>query len=58
MNEYFVEFNGNDGYTEGDVWGDNYKEIVIQVEDFLKTLGGGYANIYDEDGDFVEKIEV
>lgn len=58
MNEYFVCFDGNDGYTEGDVWGNNYKEIVAQVEDFLKTLGGGHADIFDEDGDFVESVEV
>lgn len=58
MLEYFVEFDGINGCTEGDIWGETYEEIIAQVKDFLAELGGGHADIFDEDGDFVEDIEV
>lgn len=58
MNEYFVCFDGINDYEEGYIYGDNYKEIVTQVENVLKELGGGHADIFDEDGDFVEDIEI
>ena len=58
MLEYFVEFDGVDGSTEGDVWGKTHEEIISQVKDFLKELGGGHADIYDENGDFLEDIEI
>ena len=58
MNEYFVCFDGIDCYEENFVCGDNYKEIVTEVEKVLRSFGGGHADIFDEDGDFVEEIEV
>ena len=58
MLEYFVEFDGIDGCTEGDVWGETHEEIIAQVVTFLEELGGGHADIYDENGDFLEDVEV
>ena len=58
MNTYFVEFDGNDYSTEETYSTNNYKELINWVTANLKECGGGHADIYDEDGGFVEDVEV
>lgn len=59
MNEYTVCY---DTVDNGDAVGyystNNYGELISWVESDLQLLGGGHADIYDEDGDFVEDVEV
>ena len=33
-------------------------ELIEWVKEDLEYLGGGHADIYDEDGNFVEDVEV
>lgn len=58
MNEYMVEFDGvNDCGTAYYVV-HNWWELMGFVKSALDEMGGGHADIYDEDGDFVEDVEV
>lgn len=54
-----VDLNGFDDYKH---WGEcvyeTKKEFFDDVRTALKEMGGGYADIYDEDGDFVKDVEV
>lgn len=52
MNTYYVEFNGIEYYS------DNYESLINAVEADLCQMGGGHANIYDEDGNFIDDVEV
>ncbi len=36
----------------------DYSEMIAEVGDELRQMGGGHADIYDEDGNFVEDVEV
>lgn len=58
MNEYMVEFDGvNDcGTAYYDV--NSWWELIGFVKNALDEMGGGHADIYDEDGDFVDWVEV
>ena len=58
MNAYYVEFDGiNDcGTTYYEI--NNYGELIEWIEIDLRLLGGGHADIYDEEGDFVDDVEV
>lgn len=58
MNTYFVELDGNDYSTEEFYTTDNYKQLIEWIEGDLEDCGGGHADIYDEDGDFVDDVEV
>ena len=58
MNEYTVELDGIDGFEEKWYSTDNYGELIEWIEDDLRELGGGHADIFDEEGDFVEDVEV
>ena len=58
MNTYFIEFDGINGACEMYYSTNNYKHLFQWVETILKELGGGHADIYDEDGDFVEDLEI
>lgn len=58
MNTYFVDFDGNNYCTEETYSTNNYKELIAWVTADLEECGGGHADIYDEDGEFVEDIEV
>lgn len=58
MNTYFVEFDGNDYSAQEFYTTDNYKQLIEWVTMDLEECSGGYADIYDEDGDFVEDVEV
>ena len=33
-------------------------EMIEEIKHNLKCLGGGHADIFNEDGDFVEDVEV
>ena len=56
--EYMIEFDGNnDCYTV--FWDyDDFGDLMADVEAELKVIGGGHADIYDEDDNFIEEVEV
>ena len=56
--EYTVELDGINGCGTNFYEPHNHAELINWVQEDLKTLGGGHADIYDEDGEFVEDIEV
>ena len=58
MNTYLVEFDCINGCGEDVFETNNYGELIRWVEECLIAYGGGHADIYDEDGDFVEDVEV
>ncbi len=59
MNEYMVEYDTIDfGWFECSYHGNNYKALILWVEEVLSAHGGGHADIFDEDGEFVEDVEV
>lgn len=58
MNAYTVELDGINDYACVEYETNNYKELVTWIEQDLIELGGGHADIYDEDGDFVEEFEI
>ena len=58
MKSYYAELDGIEDcrtayYPECDD-----KELITWVENDLTWLGGGHADIYDEDGEFYKEIEV
>ena len=58
MSTYFVEFDGNDYSAQEFYTPDNYKQLIEWVTMDLEECGGGHADIYNEDGYFVEDVEV
>lgn len=58
MNEYLVMFDCINGCGEDVFCTNNYGELIRWVTECLIAFGGGHADIFDEDGDFVEDIEV
>lgn len=59
MMEYTIEFDTiNDGWFEAWYASNEFEEIIEWVKDELREHGGGHADIYDEEGDFVEDVEV
>lgn len=58
MNSYLVEFDCINGCGEDVFETNNYGQLIHWVEECLTAFGGGHADIYDEDGDFVEDVEV
>ena len=58
MNTYYVEF---DGINECEVayYDDvSWHELIGFVNSALGDMGGGHADIYDAEGDFIEAVEV
>ena len=58
MNTYYVELDGNNDSGNGYYYFHNYKSLIRVVERDLKRMGGGHADIYDEDGEFIDDVEV
>lgn len=58
MNEYMVEFDGVNGCGVTYYETNNYGELIKWVETDLRLLGGGHADIYDEEGNFIDDVEV
>lgn len=58
MNVYYVEFDGINvcGYIQYEAA--NYDTLIEMVIEDLTDMGGGHADIYDEDGDFMDDVEV
>ena len=56
--EYRIEFDGiNDCGTEW--WDyDDYGEMIAEVCHELRKIGGGHADIFDEDDNFVDEVEI
>lgn len=59
MNEYMVEYDTIDyGWSQCRYQVNNYEALIPWVEGVLSAEGGGHADIFDEDGDFVEDVEI
>lgn len=58
MNEYMVEFDGINGCGTSYYETNNYGELIDWVEINLRLLGGGHADIYDEEGEFINDVEI
>ena len=58
MFEYMVEFDGINDCEIAYYVVHNWWELIGFVKNALNEMGGGHADIYDEDGDFVDNIEV
>lgn len=59
MFEMFAEFDLIDGgYATGYFYGDTTDECMKQVADELRTWGGGHADVFDDDGEFFDWVEV
>lgn len=56
MSDWYVYYDNIHDYDE--LYNFIIDEVVEHVKDTLKNTGGGHADIYDEDGDFVEGVEV
>lgn len=58
MTEYFVCFDTNTEYVEGYIYAEDDTDLRQQVASVLWNYEGGHADIFDEDGELVEDIEV
>lgn len=59
MTEYTVEFDLVTGeYFQGWYSSDAIEEVMDWVTEDLEEHGGGHADIFDEEGNFVEEVEV
>lgn len=57
--EYMAELDGIEGCGDYYYSGfENFEQLIEWVTDDLQYLGGGHADIYDEEGNFVEDVEV
>lgn len=56
--EYYIEFDGIDE-SKAEWWEfDNFDNLIDSVAEELKLLGGGHADIYDEDNEFIQSVEI
>ena len=58
MKDYFVCFDTVTEYFEGFIGAENKADLKEQVKNVLFNYEGGHADIFDEDGEFMEDIEV
>jgi len=59
MIEILAEFDLNDyGYVNGYFFGENVEECAEKVKEELEMWGGGHADMFDEDGEFIDDVEV
>ena len=58
MNTYYVELDGIDYGTAEYYTTDNYKQLIDWVTMDLEECGGGHADIFDEDDNFVDEVEI
>lgn len=59
VREIFAEFDlVYHGYASGYFYGRNLQDCKNQITEELKLWGGGHADIFDEDGEFIDDIEV
>lgn len=57
--EYIVEYDTfHLGYDHDWFIDEDLHEVLVQVEETLKSNGGGHADIYDEYDNFVTDMEV
>lgn len=56
--EYMVEIDGMDGCRVMYFESDDMNDIIQWTEAELEDLGGGHADIYNEDGEFIEDVEI
>ena len=58
MNTYYVELDGINDCEIAYYDAKNWWELIGFVKNALDEMGGGHADIYDEEGDFVDDVEV
>lgn len=58
MNEYMVDFDGIEECGVAYYETNNFKQLIQWIEADLEAMGGGHADIFDEEGDFVDWVEV
>jgi len=56
--EYMVEFDGIKGCTTAYYTVESWSELLDFVAVDLKILGGGHADIFDSEGEFVDDYEL
>lgn len=56
--ECMVELDGMDGYRVMYFESDEMDDIIQWAQGELEDLGGGHADIYNEDGEFYGDLEV
>lgn len=59
MFEVFAEFDLLwYGFAEAYYQGKNYEDCKAQVVQALETCGGGHADMFNADGEFIDDVEV
>lgn len=58
MAEYHVEFDGIDGYCSMDYETEFYGSLISKVQSVLIALNGGHADIFNEEGEFIDDVEI
>ena len=58
MGDYFVCFDGVNGYEESFILAADNDDLEEQVSDVLFQLGGGHADVFDEFDNFMYDVEV
>lgn len=56
--EYFVCFDTNTEYVESFIYVEDEIDLRQQVTNVLWNYEGGHADVFNEEGEFVEDIEV
>ena len=58
MDTYFVDYDCFDGLASQWYTVRDYETLLEWVKQDLEEMGGGHADIYDEDDDFIEDVEL
>lgn len=58
MFEYYVEIDAMQGLFQTYVDANNIDDAKEQVKDILIAEDGGHADIFDEEGEFVDYVEI
>ena len=58
MSDWWVYLDGNDGYEELEICGHELDEVIEMVQEALEDLNGGHADIFDENDNFVDDVEI
>lgn len=58
MSDWWVYLDCNDGYEELEICGHELDEVIEMVQEALEDLNGGHADIFDENDNFVDDVEI
>ena len=57
--DYMIEFDCINDCGGTEWWSyDDYDELIAEIYSELQYMGGGHADIYDENGEFIDDVEV